>query len=127
MAARFLEQLESDRVDVVAAALEGGAIERYLDQMEAGNTQVIIRIFGWHITQVLQTVEKVLQEWSDLGERFLTQMEKKRTATINSILDQDEALVERLLTQCEVYGNVIVDRLIAQIKQTGSRNSLALR
>ena len=42
MAARFLEQLESDRVDVVAAALEGGAIERYLDQMEAGNTQVII-------------------------------------------------------------------------------------
>ena len=44
MAARFLEQLESDRVDVVAAALEGGAIERYLDQMEAGNTQVIIGI-----------------------------------------------------------------------------------
>ena len=40
MAARFLEQLESDRVDVVAAALEGGAIERYLDQMEAGNTEV---------------------------------------------------------------------------------------
>ena len=35
-----LEQPESDRVDVVAAALEGGAIERYLDQMEAGNTQV---------------------------------------------------------------------------------------
>ena len=54
-------------------------------------------------------------------------MEKKRTATVNSILDQDEALVERLLTQCEVYGNAIVDRLIAQIKQTGSRNSLALR
>ena len=46
MAARFLEQLESDRVDVVAAALEGGAIERYLDQMEAGNTQVII----WYLT-----------------------------------------------------------------------------
>jgi len=112
MAARFLEQLESDRVDVVAAALEGGAIERYLDQMEAGNTE---------------TVEKVLQEWSDLGERFLTQMEKKRTDTVNSILDQDEALVERLLTQCEVYGNVIVDRLIAQIKNTPSRNSLALR
>merc|ERR1712168_975820 len=85
MAARFLEQLESDRV------------------------------------------EKVLQEWSDLGERFLTQMEKKRTDTVNSILDQDEALVERLLTQCEVYGNKIVDRLIAQIKQPGSRNSLALR
>ena len=42
LAARFLEQLESDRVDVVSAALEGGAIERYLDQMEAGNTQVII-------------------------------------------------------------------------------------
>ena len=42
MAARFLEQLESDRVDVVAAALEGGAIERYLDQMEAGNTEVSI-------------------------------------------------------------------------------------
>ena len=54
-------------------------------------------------------------------------MEKKRTATVNSILDQDEKLVERLLTQCEVYGNKIVDRLIAQIKQTGSRNSLALR
>ena len=54
-------------------------------------------------------------------------MEKKRTATVNSILDQDEALVERLLTQCEVYGNAIVDRLIAQIKQPGSRNSLALR
>ena len=53
MAARFLEQLESDRVDVVAAALEGGAIERYLDQMEAGNTQVIIWIFGWNITQLL--------------------------------------------------------------------------
>ena len=48
MAARFLEQLESDRVDVVAAALEGGAIERYLDQMEAGNTQVIIRIETHH-------------------------------------------------------------------------------
>ena len=76
---------------------------------------------------LFQTVEKVLQEWSDLGERFLTQMEKKRTATVNSILDQDDALVERLLTQCEVYGNAIVDRLIAQIKQTGSRNSLALR
>ena len=47
MAARFLEQLESDRVDVVAAALEGGAIERYLDQMEAGNTQVRIEGLQW--------------------------------------------------------------------------------
>ena len=45
MAARFLEQLESDRVDVVAAALEGGAIERYLDQMEAGNTEVNYNYF----------------------------------------------------------------------------------
>ena len=48
MAARFLEQLESDRVDVVAAALEGGAIERYLDQMEAGNTQVSFTIILPH-------------------------------------------------------------------------------
>lgn len=49
MAARFLEQLESDRVDVVAAALEGGAIERYLDQMEAGNTEVSV-IFHLRLT-----------------------------------------------------------------------------
>ena len=52
MAARFLEQLESDRVDVVAAALEGGAIERYLDQMEAGNTEVSNSIItGWYKRQ----------------------------------------------------------------------------
>ena len=49
MAARFLEQLESDRVDVVAAALEGGAIERYLDQMEAGNTQVSCYDKSWNV------------------------------------------------------------------------------
>jgi len=112
MAARFLEQLESDRVDVVAAALEGGAIERYLDQMEAGNTE---------------TCERILQEWSDLGDRFLAQMEKKRTKTINSILDQPEELVERLLTQCEFYGNKIVDRIIVQLKKTEGRRALALR
>ena len=40
MAERFLLQLESDRDDVVEAALAGGTIERYLDQMEAGNTEV---------------------------------------------------------------------------------------
>ena len=41
MAERFLIQLENDRDDVVEAALAGGTIERYLDQMEAGNTEVI--------------------------------------------------------------------------------------
>ena len=40
MAERFLMQLENDRDDVVEAALAGGTIERYLDQMEAGNTEV---------------------------------------------------------------------------------------
>ena len=40
MAERFLLQLENDRDDVVEAALAGGTIERYLDQMEAGNTEV---------------------------------------------------------------------------------------
>jgi len=40
MAERFLLQLERDRDDVVEAALAGGTIERYLDQMEGGNTQV---------------------------------------------------------------------------------------
>ena len=67
MAARFLEQLESDRVDVVAAALEGGAIERYLDQMEAGNTQVIIWFFGCNITQMLsdrwKSLARMVRSW----------------------------------------------------------------
>ena len=46
---------------------------------------------------------------------------------VNSILDQDPELVERLLNQCECYGNKIVDRLIAQIKNTTDRKTLALR
>ena len=54
-------------------------------------------------------------------------MEKKRTNTVNSILDQEPELVERLLSQCEFYGNKIVDRLIAQIKKTPDRKVLALR
>merc|ERR1712149_41957 len=86
---RWLIQIETGRerlVEVLLRRCPLAMAARFLDQLEAGNTQ---------------TVEKVLQEWSDLGERFLTQMEKKRTA--------------------------IVNRLIAQIKQTGSRNSLALR
>ena len=45
MAERFLLQLESDRDDVVEAALAGGTIERYLDQMEAGNTEVRKKIY----------------------------------------------------------------------------------
>ena len=49
MAERFLLQLESDRDDVVEAALAGGTIERYLDQMEAGNTEVR---------------EKILKNWA---------------------------------------------------------------
>ena len=40
MAERFLLQLEGDRADVVEAALAGGTIERYLEQMESGNTEV---------------------------------------------------------------------------------------
>ena len=54
-------------------------------------------------------------------------MEKKRTKTVNSILDQPEELVERLLSQCEYYGNKIVDRIIAQIKKNEPRKKLALR
>ena len=54
-------------------------------------------------------------------------MEKKRTKTVNSILDQPEELVERLLAQCEYYGNKIVDRIIAQIKKNDQRRALALR
>ena len=40
LAERFLLQLENDKEDVVEAALAGGTIERYLEQMEGGNTEV---------------------------------------------------------------------------------------
>merc|ERR1739848_190667 len=112
MAERSLLQLENDRDDVVEAALAGGTIERYLDQMEAGNTE---------------TVEKILQDWNELGQRFLTQMEKKRVGTINRILALEEALVERFLSQCERFGNRIIDRLIAQTQKEAGRKSMALR
>ena len=46
---------------------------------------------------------------------------------INSILDQPEELVERLLAQCEYYGNRIVDRVIVQLKKQEGRRALALR
>ncbi|CBY07646.1 unnamed protein product [Oikopleura dioica] len=112
LAERFLLQLENDKEDVVEAALAGGTIERYLEQMEGGNTE---------------TVEKILQEWNDLGDRFLTQMEKKRVGTVNRILMLDEAMVERFLAVCERFGNQIADRLIAQFAKGTERKNLAER
>ena len=38
-----------------------------------------------------------------------------------------EELVERLLAQCEYYGNRIVDRVIVQLKKQEGRRALAQR
>jgi len=72
-------------------------------------------------------VEKILQDWNELGDRFLTQMEKKRVGTINRILALEEELVERFLAQCERFGNKIVDRLISQTQKGEGRKSMSLR
>jgi hypothetical protein len=54
-------------------------------------------------------------------------MEKKRTGTINRILALEDELVERFLCQCELFGNKIVDRLIAQCVKDGDRKKMSLR
>ena len=74
-----------------------------------------------------QTVEKILQEWNELGDRFLTQMEKKRVGTVNRILALDEKMVERFLAVCERFGNQIADRLIAQFTKGTERKNLSER